>query len=457
MTSAIPARLFKPLGWLGVVRLGLVQTALGAIVILTTSTLNRVMVVELALPAMLPGALVGWHYAVQLSRPRWGYGADVNGSRTPWIIGGMATLAAGAVAAAGSTALMQSAPLYGAAGAVLAFFAIGVGVGASGTNLLAMLATHTAPARKAAAAAIVWIMMIFGFVLTAGVAGQMLDPFTMQRLVAVTSAVSLLAVVVTALALWGVERKRPAGMALSAASAGDAHADFMAALREVWREPQARRFTVFVFVSMLAYSAQDLILEPFAGLVYGYTPGESTSLASVQNSGVLLGMILTAVIGSAVGKSRAGFMRRWATGGCIASAAALMALAAGAVVGPSWPLKPGVFALGVANGAFAVAAIGSMMTLASAGRASREGTRMGLWGASQAIAFGLGGFLGAAAIDATRQIFAVSETSLAFAVVFGAEGLVFLVAAWLAIRVGRADADGMKLPAMPAGEGLPAE
>ena len=64
------------LGWLGIVRLGLVQTALGAIVVLTTSTMNRVMVIELALPAMLPGALVAWHYALQALRPRWGFGAD---------------------------------------------------------------------------------------------------------------------------------------------------------------------------------------------------------------------------------------------------------------------------------------------------------------------------------------------------------------------------------------------
>ncbi|MCA3659868.1 MAG: PucC family protein, partial [Methylobacterium sp.] len=68
--------MMKPLGWLGIFRLGLVQTALGAIVVLTTSTINRVMVVELALPAMLPGLLVGLHYAVQVLRPRWGHGAD---------------------------------------------------------------------------------------------------------------------------------------------------------------------------------------------------------------------------------------------------------------------------------------------------------------------------------------------------------------------------------------------
>ena len=71
------------LGWLGIVRLGLVQTALGAVVVLATSTLNRVMVVEYALPAIVPGALVALHYAVQMLRPRLGHGSDVGGRRTP--------------------------------------------------------------------------------------------------------------------------------------------------------------------------------------------------------------------------------------------------------------------------------------------------------------------------------------------------------------------------------------
>ncbi len=442
-----------PLSWLGVARLGLVQTALGAIVILTTSTLNRVMVVELALPATLPGALVGWHYAVQMSRPRWGYGSDQRGARTPWIIGGMAVLAIGAVAASAATALMARSTLAGVAAAFAAFLLIGVGVGASGTNLLALLAIRTAPSRKAAAAAIVWIMMISGFVLTASVAGRLLDPFSMERLVQVTAGVAALALAVTVLAVWRIEEApTPAG---PRAAAAKANVGFGRALAEVWREPQARRFTIFVFVSMLAYSAQDLILEPFAGLIYGVTPGESTQLAGIQHGGVLLGMIATAVVGTTVGRSRARFMRLWTTGGCVASAAALLALAGGATLGPSWPLEPSVFALGLANGAFAVAAIGSMMTLASAGRSGREGTRMGLWGAAQAVAFGLGGFLGAVAVDAARAVLA--EPATAFAIVFAAEGAAFLVAAALASRVGRSDADDMQLPAIPTGEPLHAE
>lgn len=70
---------------------------LGSIVVMTSSTLNRVMVVELAPPALLPGFLVALHYLVQIARPRMGYGSDIGQRRTPWIIGGMVVLASGGV------------------------------------------------------------------------------------------------------------------------------------------------------------------------------------------------------------------------------------------------------------------------------------------------------------------------------------------------------------------------
>ena len=88
------------IGWLGILRLGLVQTALGAIVVLTTSAINRVMVVELGLPATIPGLLVALHYAMQLMRPAMGYGSDTGGRRTPWIIGGVGVLGLGGIGAA---------------------------------------------------------------------------------------------------------------------------------------------------------------------------------------------------------------------------------------------------------------------------------------------------------------------------------------------------------------------
>ena len=437
MSAAGPMAAPRAFGWPDILRLGLVQAMIGAVVVLTTSTLNRVMVVELALPALLPGLLVGLHQAVQLSRPRMGYGSDLRRRRTPWIAGGMAVLALGGFAAAAATAWMGLRPGWAIALAVLAFMAVGFGVSACGTSLLALLAKRVEPSRRASAAAMVWVMMIMGLASTAGIAGSFLDPYSPARLVAVSAVVSTVALVVTGLALWRLE-----------GDGGDVVADdragaepFGQALRAIWHDAQARRFTVFVFVSMIAYSAQDLILEPFAGVAYGFTAGETTRLSGLQHGGSLLGMLLAAGAGRRLAGVPLGSMRAWTVWGCLASAAALAVLALAGLAGWSdWPVRANVFALGAANGAFSIAAIGSMMALAGRHGSGREGTRMGVWGASQAIAFASGGFLGALGSDLAR-IWLYAPGS-AYAAVFVVEALLFVVAARLAVAVDLPRAQG---------------
>ena len=428
-----------PFGWGSVARLGVVQACLGAIVVLTTSTLNRVMVVELALPALLPGLLVALHYAVQIARPRMGHGSDVGGRRTPWIIGGMALLALGGVLSALATVWMASAPGAGLALAVLGFSLVGLGVSASGTSLLVLLAKRVPEGRRGGAATMVWMMMIAGFALTAGLAGHFLDPYSPQRLLMVTSTVSVVAWCISLLAVRGLEGHEATDSAAPAARAA-AKPRFREALAQVWAEPVARRFTIFVFVSMLAYSAQDLILEPFAGAVHGYTPGASTQLAGVQHGGVLAGMLLVALAGAIAARWAAhpvlrhiGSLRAWTVGGCIASALALFGLMLAGLHGAGWPLKLNVFALGVANGAFSIGAIGSMMRLAHEGGPARAGIRMGLWGAAQAMAFGIGGLIGTGASDLAHHLLALPGS--AYATVFALEGAVFLLSAVLAWRI----------------------
>jgi BCD family chlorophyll transporter-like MFS transporter len=413
------------LGWSGIVRLGLVQASLAAVVVLVTSTLNRVMVVEYAMPAMLPGFLVALHYAVQMVRPKFGHGSDVGGRRTPWILGGMVVLGAGGIACAVATVSLAAHPALALAGAVAAYATVGLGVGAAGTSLLVLMAQRVNDRRRAAAATIVWIMMIAGLAITSKLASLFLQPFTPQRLVLVLAVTALAAVTVATLAVRGIEGPGPGVTRVPGNRDG---ARLGPALRELWREPQARHFTIFVFVSMLAYSAQELILEPFAGLVFAYTPAQSAALSSLLHQGVLLGMIAVALACS--GRGRVGSLRTWAVGGCIASSCGMVGLAAATVAGPAWPLRISVFSLGLAIGSFTVAAIGSMMELAHQSRDGRAGLRMGLWGAAQALAFALGGLFGASIVDAFRHLF--GSPSLAFGVVFGAEAALFLVAAGFA-------------------------
>ena len=418
------------LGWGGIARLGLVQSALGAIVMLASSLLNRIMVVEYATAAALPAGLVAFHYGVQLSRPKWGHGSDSGWRRTPWIIGGMAVLGGGGLLATFATTLLAGPfwPVF--ALLVLAYAMIGIGVGAAGTSLLALLAARTAEARRPAAASLTWIMMIVGIVISAGIAGAMLDPFSPQRLVQVAAGVVAAAFAVTCIAVWGVEGALQPQAKRETVPFGEA-------LRGIWHDPLTRLFSIFVFFSMLAYSVQDLILEPFAGLVFGMTPGQSTSLSGVQHQGVLAGMILVGVGGHAFGGPKRGGagmkLKRWIVTGCLASAMALASLALAARAGPGWPLAINVAVLGFANGMFAVAAIGSMLELAGRGGAGHEGIRMGLWGAAQACAFGIGGFAGAIAIDRLRAAFGADGP--AFEMVFAIEAVLFVVAAVIALRL----------------------
>jgi BCD family chlorophyll transporter-like MFS transporter len=424
------------IGWFGIVRLGLVQTALGAIIVLTTSTLNRIMVVELALPAMLPGFLVAIHHIVQLARPHIGHHSDQGGYRTPWIIGGMLVLALGGVTAAYGTILMTSSILLGSMTSALGFAAIGFGSGATGTSLLVLLAKRVRSDRKPAAATLVWFMMIFGFAFTAGVAGHFLDPYSSERLLMVTTTVSIIALCITLLAIRGVEPKdasafASSGKMLSPAQTHSSKTSFTVALKTVWQEQNTRRFTVFVFLSMLAYSFQDLILEPFAGAIFGMSPGESTQLAGWQHSGVLIGMLAVAASGSLYRHQTHMVLKVWIIGGCLLSAIALFGIALAAHHPTNWHLPLNVFLLGSFNGAFAVAAIAMMMTLASAGGTGQEGLRMGLWGAAQAIAFAAGGFLGTVAVDLARAL--LSSPAQAYTTVFAFEAILFVIAAYLSL------------------------
>lgn len=427
------------LSWFSIFRLGLVQASLGSIVVLTNSTLNRVMVVELGLAALIPGLLVGIHYAVQLSRPVWGHRSDVGKSRTAWILGGLALLAISGTAAAATTFWFEADFLLGFIASVVTFIFIGVGIGASGTCLLAMMATKTAPERRASAATITWMMMIAGIVITSIITGTYLEPYSHARLVFITALAGTTVFVISAFALAGIEKKPDILRGRSKSH------DFRESIKEVWRDQEARLFTIFIFVSMFAYSTQDLILEPFAGLLFSMSPGETTKLSGAQHAGVFVGMAIVGVVGGLFSRRKPGLIGFFIVAGCLGSALALGLLAVSAFAAPQWPLRANIMLMGIMNGAFAVAAVGTMMVLAGRGRTSNEGVRMGVWGAAQAVSFGLGGVAGTVLLTLGR--WTTSDDSTAFGLVFAFEAILFLMSAIIALRIGvRAQKDGSDHP-----------
>ncbi len=417
------------MSWWQLSRLGLVQAAIGAVVVLLTTTINRVIVVELALPATVPGLLVALHFGVQLIlRPRLGHDSDRSGRRTPWILGGLAVCAIGGVGVAASIPVMATNVALGIALASIASVVLGAGVSAAGTPLLALMSERAHPSQRAGAAAITWILMIVGIIITAATSGALLDPFSYTRLIAIAAGIGGIGFLVAVVATYGVERgPRPAASLPQRDISDSSHGSFMVALRTVWAEPAARLFASFVFLAMFAYSAQDLILEPFAGIAFGMTPGESTKLSGIHHGGVLIGMLATAVLAT-----RRGQLRHWAAAGCLASAITYVALAASPVLGDVRMFTAIVMMLGLANGVFAIGAIGSMMALTGDKTDGRAGLRLGVFGAAQALAYATGTMSGAIGVDAAK---ALLESPLrGYLAVFSVEAVLFAGSAFLALR-----------------------
>jgi BCD family chlorophyll transporter-like MFS transporter len=410
------------LGWFSIFRLGLVQACLGAVVVIMTSTLNRLMVVELSMAATVPGFLVGLHYAVQLSRPKWGLISDLENNRTKWINLGMLILGIGANLATLSLMFFDSNPFLAMLLSIFSYTLIGLGVGASGTSLLALMAKHTAERRRPAAAMITWLMMIFGIAVTAGVVGVLLNPYSIELLLRIVAGLTVLTLIVSIISTWKIENSLD-----KVRRKGVEKVPLLEELKSLWEHSKTRNFTIFVFLSMTAYFMQELILEPYAGIVFQYTPSETTSLSGMQNGGVFIGMLTVGILATAL---KLGTLKSWVQAGCFGSCLMLIAIMLLGQFNSSFPLKFAVIGLGFFNGMFAVAAIGSMMSLAGSGSKSREGTRMGLWGAAQAIAAGFGGLLGTILVD-LLQVVNLSPVN-AYGMVFSLEASLFVLAALLA-------------------------
>ncbi|MEM7074677.1 MAG: PucC family protein [Pseudomonadota bacterium] len=399
-------------GWAGLARLCLTNAAIGGLSALPVNLFNRLMTVELALPALLPGLLVALHYAVQVSRPYYGYRSDARGGRTPFILGGIAAVGLGLVMTAFAIAYMTGPAAL--AVWIAAYALIGFGIGAAGTSFLALLATAAPDQRKGAAATLAWLMLIAGAIAASVGTGFALKPYSPDRLLPVVAVVAVIALMLAFVSTWRVERRLGAVPAPSVSA-------LWPALQATWADPAARAFTGFVMLSIMAFYLSELILEPFAGHVHGLSPDASTRLSGGKDGAALLGML------AAGGASTLGFgsLRGWAVAGCVISAVGLLGLGAG------MPLVPFTVCLGFGNGLFVVGAIGSMMRIAAQDRGA-TGTRMGVFGAAQALAAGVAGLIATGTLDLARTAL---PDAAAYATVFTLEAVLFLAAALVALRI----------------------
>ena len=429
------------MNWFSILRLGLVQLCIGSSVVIPLSTLNRLMKVELALPATIAGFLIALHYAVQLTRVNWGYLSDKTQNRSQWIIFGMLILGIGGVLASASIPLIESDLAYGIMLALFSYTLIGFGVGAAGTPLLALLASYSSKSQKGFAASITFLMMILGLAITGITAGIILDPYSHQKLIKITTSLAIITNILSYLSLKNLEKTLRNNADVCTPNAINYNEPFFGGIKKVWMEREARLFTIFIFISMGAFSMQDPILEPFAGEVFGFAVGESTKLDGFHKIGTLIGIILIILclskfrIGfaslSIVKNERLGSEKFWLITGCLFSAFSLFIISLlGLTYRDPVILNSVVFLFGISNGIFTAGILGTMLHLASRGSGDNStGTRMGIWGAAQAYATMIAVFFSTVLVDMLGLM--MNSLPNVYGIVFLTAASFFIAAAFL--------------------------
>ena len=372
-------------------RLALFQVSVGMAAVLLTGTLNRVMIVELSVPAWLVALMIAIPLLVAPFRALIGHRSDTHRSvlgwrRVPFIWFGT-LMQFGGLAIMPFALLLLGRPedsTLGVVASAFAFLLTGSGMHVTQTAGLA-LATDLAPQdKRPRAVALLYVMLLAGTMFAALAMGSLLIDFSPTRLVQVIQGAAVVTIVLNIVALW---KQEPRG------SMPPVPDEAPPAFRELWRSfvSQGRnaRLLVAIGLGAAAFAMQDALLEPYGGEILGLTVGATTALTGVWAAGALIGFAYSGRV-----LSNGGDPLRLAGTGLVAGITAFLMVLFAAPFQSVPMLYCGALAIGLGLGLFSVGTLTETMGLASS---ESVGLALGAWGAVQAscagIAIALGGAL----------------------------------------------------------------
>ena len=371
-----------PLGRL--LRLSLFQVSVGLAVVLLIGTLNRVMIVELGVPAWLVAVMISLPLVFAPFRAVIGFRSDTHKSvlgwrRVPYIwmgtllqFGGFAIMPFALIVLSGDT---NGPVIFGDIGAALAFLLVGIGLHTTQTVGLALATDLAPPEAHPKVVALLWMMLLLGMVGGALAYGALLAHFTEIKLIQVIQGTALATMVLNVVALWKQEARNPALTARDRVQP-----TFKQAWANFSETPQARRRLLALGLGTVAFSMQDVLLEPYGGQILHLTVGTTTFLSALLATGGLSGFGLAARL-----LGRGSDPYRLAAYGALNGLVAFSAVVFAAPL-DSLPL----FAMGTALIGFGAGLFGHCTLTAAMGTAQpgQIGLALGIWGAVQASAAG---------------------------------------------------------------------
>lgn len=369
-------------------RLSLFQFTVGMALVLLVGTLNRVMIVELHVPATLVSLMLALPLLFAPFRALIGYRSDTHRSalgwrRVPYIwkgtmlqFGGFAIMPFALLVLSGFGE-SHDAPLWiGYSSAALAFLLVGAGVHMVQTVGLALATDLVPPKDQPNVVGLMYVMLLVGMGVSAMVFGALLENYSAGRLIQVIQGAAVTTVFVNILAIWKQESRDR-----SRAMAAKPQPEFSDAWRVFIRGKGALRGLVVIGLGTAAFGMADVLLEPYGGQVLGLTVSETTRLTATLACGGIVGFGMASRI-----LSRGGDPLSMIRGGALAGLPGFAAIMASATLQMPGLFIAGVLAIGFGAGLFGHGTLTATMRMAPK---EQTGLALGAWGAVQATAAGI--------------------------------------------------------------------
>lgn len=387
--------------------------------VLLVGTLNRVMIVELGVPASLVGIMIALPVLFAPFRAFIGYKSDIHISalgwrRVPYIwkgtmlqFGGFAVMPFALLVLAGWGESADAPAWVGLSGAAIAFLLVGAGVHMVQTVGLALATDLAPPESQPKVVGLMYIMLMFGMIVSALVFGALLENFNAGKLIRVIQGAAVVTIALNLIALWKQEprdRQR--------AKQEPDETPFTETWSKFVQRPGAVRQLIAIGLGTAGFGMADVLLEPYGGQVLNLSVSDTTRLTAVLALGGIVGLALASRV-LARGMSpltMSGY-------GALVGLPAFVAVIVAAPFQSSLVFIAGTLLVGFGAGLFSHGTLTSAMQ--SAPR-DQSGLALGAWGGVQATAAGVGIAVGGVIRDLliTVQWEGIDSVSTAYIAVY---------------------------------------
>jgi len=375
-------------------RLSLFQVSVGMALVMLIGTLNRVLIVELKVPASLVSIMISIPLIFAPFRAVIGFKSDTHRSalgwkRVPYIwmgtlvqFGGFAMMPFGLLVLSGAGQANNAPQWIGQLGAGIAFLFVGAGLHTTQTVGLALANDLVPPESQPKVVGLMYVMLLIGMIVSAIIFGHLLSDFSPGRLIQVIQGAAVMTIVLNVIALWKQEARRPAHLYPAEPQSKTFKESWNAFLEGNY----ATRRLIAVGLGTMAFSMEDILLEPYGGDILKLSVSQTTSLTAALAAGGLFGFAWASHI-----LSKGADPFKMSSIGALVGIPAFLAVIISGNIGEPILFALGTLLIGFGAGLFGHGTLTATMNLAPEGQ---SGLALGAWGAVQASAAGLAITLG---------------------------------------------------------------